>query len=400
MRNILVLLVFLILIPTGIIAQSYNKTSSFRSYWQLNANVGTSIFFCDLKQYKYWPLSENENEWRYAGGFQLVKQISPVFGLRGQALFGNLSGTRRSLNRYFETNYIEFNLNTTISIRNLVSKYRSNQLWNIYFLFGVGITNYNTEVMDLTTKEVVQRVGYGNGKSFGGRTLEGIATGGLGLDFRLSNKWNLMFESAFRFMNSDNMDGRISGSGNDTYNYTSVGLSFKFGRSNRVKNNDNYSYFKQKEKSKSEEEVYSYSKPIEPPQIDLLNVAPVAVSEPVTPPIEEVIVEQQQPVEIVVVEQQPEIITIEPVMGLEYRVQISAKYDRALSMQYLSNIFNIPAAEIQENTYNGFYIYTVGSYQTYEQARERRNQLRSYNRIVDAFVVAFRNGKRLNKLPQ
>lgn len=393
------------IIPSGIIAQSYNKTSNSRSYWQLNANGGTSLFFGDIKQYKYWPLEENENEWRFGGGFMLIKQISPVFGLRGQALFGQLSGTKRSLNRYFETDYIEFNLNTTVSLRNLISKYRSNQFWNVYFSIGVGITNYNTAVMDLTTKEVVQRVGYGNGKSFGGRTLQGIATGGLGLDFRLSNSWNIILESAFRFMNSDQLDGRISGTGNDVYNYTSIGLSYKFGRSNRSRNDDNYSYFKQKEKSKSEDETdYHYNKPIEPPKIDLLNIAPVVASQPVTtsqpitPPIEEVIVEQQ-PVEIVVVEQQPEVIRIEPVTGLEYRVQISAKYDRALSLQHISNLYNIPASQIQENTYNGFYIYTVGSFQTYEQARERRNQLRSYNRIGDAFVVAFRNGQRLNKLP-
>lgn len=400
MRNLLIPLVFLILIPTGIIAQSYNTTSNFRSYWQLNTNGGSSLFFGDIKQYQIWPVSNNENEWRYAGGFQLNKQISPVFGLRGQVLFGQLSGTRRSWNKYFESNYIEFNLNTTVSLRNMISKYRSNQFWNIYFTVGVGITNYNTEVKDLTTKQVVQRVGYGNGRSFGGRTLQGILTGGLGLDLRLSDKWNLTLESVNRIMNSDDMDGRISGFIYDVYNYTSIGLSFKFGKSNRVRTSDNYSYFKQKEKSiKEDESDYHYNKPLEPPQIDLLNIAPVTASQPVTPPIEEVVIEQQ-PVEIVVVEQQPEVIETDPIPGLEYRVQISAKYDRALSMQHLSNLSNIPASEIKENTYNGFYIYTVGSFQTYKLARERRNQLRSYNRIIDAFVVAFRNGQRLNKLPQ
>ena len=197
-----------------------NTTSNFRSYWQLNANAGSSLFFGDIKQYQIWPVSNNENEWRYAGGFQLIKQISPIFGLRGQVLFGQLSGTRRSLNKYFETDYIEFNLNTTVSLRNIVSKYRSNQFWNIYFSIGVGITNYNTEVKDLTTKQVIQRVGYGNGSSFGGRTLQGILTGGLGIDLRLSNKWSLNLESANRIMNSDDMDGKISGFKYDVYNYT------------------------------------------------------------------------------------------------------------------------------------------------------------------------------------
>ncbi len=400
LRKYLILTVFFTLISTGIKAQSYNKTGSSRSYWQLNVNGGTSVFFGDIKQYKIWPVSNYENEWRYAGGFQLVKQITPVFGLRGQALYGQLSGTRRSSNKYFETNYYEFNLNTTISLRNIIVRYRSSQLWNIYLTLGIGITNYNTEVKDLTTKQVIQKVGYGNGKSFGGRTLEGIATVGLGLDFRLDDKWSLTLESANRIMNSDAMDGRISGFKYDIYNYTSAGIAFKFSRSNKVKNTEGYSYFKKKDKSSEQDEKdYQYSKPIEPPQIDLLNVAPVTAAMPVSPPIQEVTV-VQEPVEIILVNPQPDVNKTETNYGLEYRVQISAKYDRVISIQHLSNLYNIPASEIKENTYNGYFIYTVGSFRTYEEARERRNQLRSYNGISDSFVVAFRNGQRLSKLPQ
>ncbi len=395
MRNLLTFTVFFILISTGIKAQSYNS-SSFRSYWQLNANGGTSIFFGDIKQYKIWPVSNYENEWRYAGGLQLVKQISPIFGLRGQALYGQLAGTRRSSNKYFESNYYEFNLNTTVSLRNIFVRYRAGQLWNIYLTLGIGITNYNTEVRDLTTKKVIQKVGYGNGKSFGGRTLEGIAIVGLGMDFRIDDKWSITLESANRIMNADAMDGRISGFKYDIYNYTSAGIAFKFGKSNKVKNTEGYSYFKKKDNSSEKEtQEYQYNKPIEPPQIDLLNIAPVTAAMPVSPPIQEVTV-IEEPVEVIVVTPKPNETNFE----LEYRVQISAKYNRAISIQHLSNLYNIPVSEIKENTYNGYFIYTVGSFRTYEEARERRNQLRSYNGISDSFVVAFRNGQRLSKLPQ
>ncbi len=116
---------------------------------------------------------------------------------------------------------------------------------------------------------------------------------------------------------------------------------------------------------------------------------------PVSPPIQEVTV-IEEPVEVIVVTPKPNETNFE----LEYRVQISAKYNRAISIQHLSNLYNIPVSEIKENTYNGYFIYTVGSFRTYEEARERRNQLRSYNGISDSFVVAFRNGQRLSKLPQ
>ena len=396
LKNILSLIVLFFLISTTVTAQSYNKSSSNRSYWQININGGTSLFFGDIKQYRIAPVSNYENEWRFAGGMQLVKQISPVFGIRGQGLYGKVAGTRREWNKYFESNYIEFNLNTTISIRNIIRKYRPDQFWDIYAIIGIGLTNYNTEVYDLTTKKVVQTVGHGSGKSFGGRTLQGIMAGGLGLDLRLSDKWNLNLESANRIMNSDNMDGRVSGFIYDVYNYSSLGISYKLGSSSnskKVKKADEYKYFDSKDdKIAPAEYDYSTEQPLEPPEVDVLTIAPAVVNIPVSPPIEEPVI-KEEPVEIVVAEK-----VVAP--EFEYRVQIRAKYDKEISIQHLSNIYNIPIGDIQENIHNGFYIYTVGSFSSYEQASEKRNYLRSYNGISDAFVVAFKNGHRLNKLPQ
>ena len=395
LKNILSLIVLFFLISTTVTAQSYNKASSNRSYWQININGGSSLFFGDIKQYRIAPVSNYENEWRFAGGMQLVKQISPVFGIRGQGLYGKVAGTRREWNKYFESNYIEFNLNTTISVRNIIKKYRPNQFWDIYAIIGVGLTNYNTNVYDLTTKKVIQTVGHGSGKSFGGRTLQGIMAGGLGLDLRLSDNWNLNLESANRIMNSDDMDGRVSGFVYDVYNYTSLGISYKLiGTSNskKVTEDTEYKYFDSKDDKVTPAEYdYSTEQPLEPP-IDALTITPVIVDTPVTPPVEEPVV-REEPVEIVVVEK-----VVVP--EFEYRVQIRAKYGNEISIQHLSNTYNIPVGDIQENIHNGFYIYTVGSFSTYEQASEKRNYLRSYNGISDAFVVAFKNGHRLNKLPQ
>ncbi|MBC8320295.1 MAG: hypothetical protein H8E34_06215 [Bacteroidetes bacterium] len=392
LRRILLFFVFFILISSQIFAQSYNKTSGFKSYWHIDANGGTSVFFGDIKQNQIIPVSTNENEWRFGGGVQLGRQISPVFGLRGQGIYGQLSGTRREWNRYFESNYFEFNLNTSVSIRNIITKYRAKQIWDVYAIIGIGITNYNTEVMDLTTKQVVQQVGYGSGKSFAGRTLQSILTGGGGINIRLADNWALNLETVNRVMNSDEMDGRISGKYYDAYNYTSLGISYKFGRSEKSKKSDDYSFFNPKETDKTVKHTdfdYNKDKPVEPPKFDV----PVKES----PPVEKETI-KQEPIEIVVVEEQHEVIeTIMP--EFEYRVQIRAKYGNEISIQHLSNTYNIPAWEIKENTHNGFFIYTVGSFATYEQAREKRNQLRSYNGVSDAFVVAFSNGQRLNKLP-
>ncbi len=388
-RNKVVLFVILFVFSsTFVSSQTYNKANSFKSYWQINVNGGTSLFFGDIKQYQYWPVSNNENEWRLGAGIQINRQLSPVFGLRGQALYGQLSGTRREWNRYFESDYIEFNLNTTISVRNIISRYNSSQFWDAYFIVGIGITNYNTRVFDLTTKNIVKELGYGNGSSFGGRTLEGIMTGGLGLDFRLNNKLNINLETANRIMNSDHMDGVVSGFVYDIYNYTSIGISYKFGVKNTKKKSEKYSYFAPKDKDIKEAEYdYHNTNPIEPPQVDALVIEPTEAVQP-------------NEIEAIIIEEAPVIVVAPRETGIKYRVQIRAKYGNAISIQHLSTIYNIPVKQIKENIYHGYYIYTIGSFATYEQASIKRNNLRRNNGIFDAFVVIFKDGYRINKLPE
>jgi len=67
--------------------------------------------------------------------------------------------------------------------------------------------------------------------------------------------------------------------------------------------------------------------------------------------------------------------------GIEYRVQIRARY--------VAKTYHFSADEIKESSHKGYFIYSVGSYDSYNQAAERRNTIRSKNGVYDAFVVAF-----------
>lgn len=394
-------ILLVLLFPNKSNSQSFIKNSAFRPHINLGVSGGTSLFFGDIKQYQYWPVSNYENEWRFGGGLHLGYQISPVFGVNAQGLYGKLAGTRRPSNRYFEASYIELNLNTNISIRNIFFDYQPGQFWDAFIVFGVGLTNYNSELMELSSKKTIRKVGYGNGSGMGGRSIEGVLIGGLGAKFSLSDQWDLTLQSANRAMNSDLLDGKAGGFKYDVYNFTSLGITFKFGQKPKFepeREKEEFDYFKSKEATKAEPS--NNKQPIEPAELDLLFVAPPIIGQPVAPPkkqepdivvIEEVI---QEPVVEIIAPTKPAVIS-----GIEYRVQIRAKYGNAISKQQLSNSYSLPVTQIKENVHNGFYIYTVGSYASYEEAREKRNELRSHNGISDAFVVAFRNGERLNKLP-
>ncbi|VAW30106.1 hypothetical protein MNBD_BACTEROID07-546, partial [hydrothermal vent metagenome] len=211
-------------------AQNVAPGKNFSPYWEIGVNGGTSLFFGDIKEKYFFPVSKDNNEWRLGGGLITGYQFTPVFGLRGQMLYGQLAGTKRSLNRYFEGDYLEFNLNTTINLNNLFGKKRSNRFASTYLLVGVGITNYNSTFYTLSTGTKIGYIGFGSGSGIKGRTLEGILTGGVGVNFRVNDHFIVNFETANRIMNSDEMDGWVKNFKYDVYNYTSLGLTYRFGR--------------------------------------------------------------------------------------------------------------------------------------------------------------------------
>lgn len=385
-------------------SQNFSPNSSFVSHWQIQVDGGSSLFFGDIKQYQWWPVYNYENEWLFAVGMQINKQLSPVFGLRAQGLYGQLAGTRRAWNKHFTNDYLEFNLNTTININNIFARYRNDRFLNAYVIFGLGLQNYNTRVYELGTNTLLQTVGEGNGKSFGGRTLEGVMIGGLGFDFRLSDRLSLNLETANRAMNSDMLDAHVNGFKYDVYNVTTMGLSYKFAYSKKRKKSDvpkekEEKIQKSSNKTKGEIETvdYDYYERSEEPKEDkpkAVYFSPNFITEPIQDKNEVTEVEE-------IVEPVEEVVVVEEVThpDFEYRVQIIAKYGKTMSIDYLRDLYNIPAGQIRQDTHNGFYIYSVGSFSTYEQAREKRNYLRTHNGIRDAFVVAFKNGNRLDKLP-
>lgn len=361
-----------------ILIAGYSMTAQdkFRPHFQIGINGGTSLFFGDIKQYRWWPASSVVNEWQFAGGLNLNFQVTPAFGIRLNGMYGKLAGMRKEWGVYFQNDYIESSISATLNFSNIFGKVRTDRFLDIYGTIGAGLQQYNTVVKSYYEGTELRKVGYGYGSGFGGRTLQGIMLYGLGLDFRLNGRLNLQLESTNRVMDSDMLDGRATGYPLDFYNYTSVGLTYNFGFINQ----------KETESEIQEEDAY-----YEPEKIE----DTVAIEE--TPIVQEEVVltdtatEYLPPYSEEQIEEQP---------GLEYRVQILARFHGPLSIKFISTTYLIPMYELREDTYEGHIIYTVGSYKTYQEARKKRDELRSLFGITDAFVVAFDKGYRLDQLPE
>ena len=378
--RLLLISVFLVIISSVADAQSYYRRPKFHNYWKVTFHGGPSIFYGDTKQNKILPITTNVNELRFAGGVNLEFQFSAPVSIGLQGIYGNLSGTRRQDGIYFESLYIETNIFMNVNFSNLFFGYKPGRFFQAYGVFGGGYLQYDTEQKDLESNKVLKSRGNGEGKGIGGRSLEGILTYGLGISFKLSHNWALNLQSVNRIMKTDEFDVVKNSYPYDVYNYTSIGFVYKFGPSRKI-------VTKKKPRPRL--------KPIDLPPPDILIT-----------PLDTASMENERTALIPFETAAPELLSDEMNTGkngepdgLNFRVQILARFSGPLSVEQISKTFKIPASDITQGTYEGHYIYTIGRYEGYDEARIKRDEIRYYYGIGDAFVVAFDDGKRLDKIP-
>lgn len=112
-----------------------------------------------------------------------------------------------------------------------------------------------------------------------------------------------------------------------------------------------------------------------------------------------VFVEGKTPVEVVKA-QAPARGNIRPAQtlpGVEYRVQIGAFKENRSAETQLAAKHKITET-IQEESVDGWYKYTVGSFRTYNEAAKYRDNFIARFGIASAFVVAYKDGRRLSKI--
>jgi hypothetical protein len=399
--------IILILISVPSKAQKDLKYRDFNPQWEINFNGGLTQFYGDLWNGKILPSQNKINTWRYGKGLIIGRQISPIFGIRAQAFFGEIVGEKQELGANFISDIYEFNLHSTINLSNLFTNSNVNKTFNFYAVLGYGLVNYKSSKYLYDTDIILEQNGMGEGKGVDGMVLNNAIIGGFGLNVKLGNHWGINLESANRLLLSDKMDIFDDNEKMDMFNYTSIGLQYRFGKSRKKQ-------FKAKdepiiqeiiaEKPKEKEPV---SEAVEAPKTDVT----VEKEKQVKTDLQELKIEKKeiQTVKKVKEEAQPKInaevktktkTKTTTLQGIEYRVQIHACSKCQVSKQILAQLYGLDARMIKEDNHGNFKIYTVGSYPNYQKASEAKAILRKQNRIQDAFIVAFENGKRLRKLPE
>ncbi len=223
-------------------ADSHSKRKNpFLSGWSLNLNVGSNLFWGDIRQYDYWPVYHYENEWSLAYGAILSKKLSNIFDVRFQVLNGKLAGTKRPIQTYFKSDVTDFSGQITLNFSNLFSPDKPYKNFETYGIVGLGLSNWSTTKYTLGSDIVTGTSGF-PGQGFKKRTTELFSPIGFGIDINLSPSFALNLENTWRITNSDIVDVTSGGFYYDMYTYTSVGLKFNFIGKSKLRNSKKLRY--------------------------------------------------------------------------------------------------------------------------------------------------------------
>lgn len=89
--------------------------------------------------------------------------------------------------------------------------------------------------------------------------------------------------------------------------------------------------------------------------------------------------------------------TIPAIAIIEYRIQVGASFKTKIPLRDLNAKIS-PTEEIREDFQNNWYSYTVGSFTSYEKAKEYMQKRVAEYGLKEAFIVVFYKGKKLKSL--
>ncbi|MFO7977734.1 MAG: OmpA family protein [Bacteroidales bacterium] len=211
---------------------SDTKTTVYNKF-SVELNGGLLSHYGDIKRYRYYP----GDELSFGGGFGLNYHVSPLLTLRGSFLAGQLVGEMPRDDRHFENNFMEYTFNGIINFNQLFApNSRSNEFFSIYGVAGVGVISYRSQLMTISNDQVLDSYGYASdGTTKEDRVTDMTIPFGMGLKFRLSERFDVGIESAFRATKTDRLDAVDRGrTAHDMYNYTSVGITIRLGKNTKT----------------------------------------------------------------------------------------------------------------------------------------------------------------------
>jgi OOP family OmpA-OmpF porin len=237
------LIAFLVLNSSKVVySQPYRTMQPNSDNWEIGINMGLLNYLGDVGSNSDFS-SPFKNNLNLGFGISLSKQLSPIFGIKGNLLIGPINGESDvkinagvitqnpadiSTPIVLKSQLIGANINATLNLSNLFLGIDREQLINVYGLVGLGLGNFKGRITDKNTPNIIyHEFGYHNGRGINGYQIQGIGNLGLSIVFDIGHNLNASIESTFKFMKDDNLVSSVGNTDIDSYNYTSLGIAYK-----------------------------------------------------------------------------------------------------------------------------------------------------------------------------
>lgn len=180
----------------------------------------------------------------FNGNLGLGLQFDKYFGLNANIGYGTLRGEMKDAFSIKEGNYVEGDINLTISLIDLIGGYKADRLVTLTPHIGIGHIQYRTKIEKADGQAAA--IGYNNhdgnnvrGNGFGQRVIAATIPVGLQLGFNINPKWNIYLDYTAKFADSDRIDCFPAGKHNDWISNLNIGARYSIKRS-AAKSADGY----------------------------------------------------------------------------------------------------------------------------------------------------------------
>lgn len=216
------------------VTEKKQQNEEFKSQMYVTGELGGTALSGDVNKIKLG----------FDGRLGLGLQFDKYFGIKANIGYGTLRGEMKDVFSIKEGNYVEGDINLTISLIDLVAGYKADRLVTLTPHVGIGCLWYRTKIEKADGQTAT--VGYNNyddnntrGSGLGKRVVSATIPVGLELGFNISPKWNIYIDYTAKFLDTDRIDCFPSGKHNDWISNLNIGARYNITR-NAAKSADGY----------------------------------------------------------------------------------------------------------------------------------------------------------------
>ncbi len=176
------------------------------------------------------PFFPDGEEITFGGRVMLNFHFSPVYTLQTSFLYGEMQGINTERNREFETDLLEVAFINRLSLNKLLNPQgRLNESVNFYGFAGAGLLAYRSRLYE--NDQIIRYYGYtDDGHTADDLLPEIVVPYGLGLNFKVSERFDLGIETGYRWTSSRRLDAFPDiDERKDQYNFTSINITIRLG---------------------------------------------------------------------------------------------------------------------------------------------------------------------------